>query len=455
MWEKAFSHLIEKDGEHFAFFLAEACTISKGTVLLVKDVILIDDDEMETEGFAAKIKLDPLLRVTNTANSKKSVLVEIHNHTDFGGIVNFSGTDLKGFEEFVPYVLDVLPNRPYGALVVTEKASIEGLIWNHEGKMAPISYVKLIGNNLRKLITTSGKKLHKHEIPNEQFHARQILAFGKEGQEKIRNTKVAIVGVGGMGSHVAQQLAYLGVRNFVIIDPDCVEDTNLNRLIGATPQDIKKPKVDVIKRMISQITNNEVVVNPLQKDVRNNDAFDALKGSDVIFGCVDNDGPRLILNELAISYLIPYIDCGSGINVEDGKVVEAGGQVMVVRPNGPCLLCADMINQKEASENLQPETVKENQKRVGYVSNANVPAPSVVSLNGVIASVAVTEFIKLVIEVEVSRIFTAYDMLEKREPAIVKRQIDVDAKCLHHSFIGIGDKIHLERYVTNKKEITC
>jgi molybdopterin/thiamine biosynthesis adenylyltransferase len=438
--------------EHFAFFLAETCTVSKSTIFLVKDVILIRDEEMENELFAAKIKLDPLLNVTNTANSKKLALVEIHNHADYGD-VGFSRTDLKGFEEFVPYVLNVLPKRPYGALVTTESQAVEGLMWNTEGKVSPISYVKVIGNNLRKLITTSGKKLHKHEITNEKFHARQILAFDKGGQQKICNARVAIVGVGGTGSHVVQQLSYLGVRDFIIIDPDCVEDTNLNRLIGATPNDIKKPKVGVIKRMILQITNNQVNVVSFQNDLRDAAVFDALKTCDVVFGCVDNDGPRLILNELAVSYLIPYIDCGTGIDAEDGKISSAGGQITVVLPNGPCLLCAKMISHKEAAENLQSDEVRENQKKAGYVSGADVKAPSVVSLNGVISSIAVTEFIKLITEVEPPRTVTAYDMLERKDPAIVKRLVDIDEKCLHHSFVGIGDKIHLERYVTNKKEI--
>jgi len=61
---------------------------------------------------------------------------------------------------------------------------------------------------------------------------RQIRLFGEDGQKKIQNASVAIVGAGGLGSHVVQQLGFLGVGSLIIIDPDELEETNRNRLIG-------------------------------------------------------------------------------------------------------------------------------------------------------------------------------------------------------------------------------
>ena len=249
-------------------------------------------------------------------------------------------------------------------------------------------------------------------------------------------------------------MAYLGVKDFVIIDPDHVEDTNLNRLIGATLEDVGKSKVSVFKKIITNISTEKTKVKDLHENLRNQSVFDELKQVDVIFGCVDNDGPRLILNELALSYLIHYIDCGSGINVENSRITFAGGQVIVINPDGPCLHCAEMIDSAEASENLTPKNIKENQKTVGYVQGADITAPSVVSLNGVIASVAVTEFIKLATAFETPRTFTAYDMVERKDPALVKRIVRLDENCLHHTFIAIGDKISLERYIDKTEEIS-
>ena len=129
IWEKTYSHLFDIPGEHFAFFLAEAVKSNNGTIFLVNDVIAIDDNDTEPSFFGIKIKVEAILHVTNTAVSKKSTLIEIHNHgVGFGYEVDFSGTDHEGFKEFVPYALGVLPNRPYAALVLTKKYSMEGLM---------------------------------------------------------------------------------------------------------------------------------------------------------------------------------------------------------------------------------------------------------------------------------------------------------------------------------------
>ncbi len=351
--------------------------------------------------------------------------------------------------------MDVNPNFPYAALVTTKNNLVDGLYWNTEGKESPICCVKIVGIDFKKLITTSGKKLLKDEIPNEAFFSRQLLAFEKEGQKKIQNTRVAIVGLGGLGSHIAQQLSYLGVRDFVLIDPDLAEESNLNRLVGATISDIGKPKVNIISERISEISNDEAKILSFKNDMRDESVLNNLKKVDVIFGCVDNDAPRLILNELSYAYLINYIDCGTGIIVDKLKIESAGGQVIFIHPDGPCMSCSNSIDLKEVTENLLTEQEIENQKRVGYVEGGAVDNPSVVSLNGVIASLAVTEFIKLVTGYVSPKPYTVYDMIEGREPSIVSRHVNMNEKCLHHSFIGIGDKIHLERFINKEDSLQC
>src|SRR5438132_6168176 len=104
--------------------------------------------------------------------------------------------------------------------------------------------------------------------------------------------------------------------------------------------------------MVSDATGNKVKILSLQKNLRDQQVFNALKQVDFIFGCVDNDGARLILNQFVYSYLVHYIDCATGINMKDSMVEEAGGRVMILEPNGPCLMCAKMIDLREASDNL-------------------------------------------------------------------------------------------------------
>jgi len=450
IWEDVKSHLFQDHGEHFGFFLSETVTVKNKTIFLVKEAIKISNDETEPDLLSLRIKTESLLRVINTANAKKLALVEIHNH--FSGLndVNFSKTDEKGFEEFVPYVLDSLPGMSYAALVTTEKGTFEGRAWNPEGKCSPVSTVKIVGEKFRKIITTSGKKTYSDFDESDSIYARQILAFGKEGQRKIQCLKVAIIGVGGIGSHLSQQLAYLGITDFVLVDPDKIEESNLNRLIGSTSKDIGKFKVDVTSNLIRSI-NSESRIQKFNTDLRNQKVFSELKDVDIIFGGLDNDGPRLILNQISFSYYIPYIDCATGIDPDENKIESAGGHVMIVQPEGPCMEnCTRILDKKEASDFLATKEEYENRKKLGYIKGEDIKNPSVVSLNGTIASFAVNQLIKIITDIGKTTTLTIYDFLDSSVPSIVPQHLKIDKKCIHQSFKGLGDKIHLERFI--KKE---
>ncbi len=84
---------------------------------------------------------------------------------------------------------------------------------------------------------------------------RQIRAFGKEGQQLISRLKVGIVGLGGTGSLIAEGLARLGVERFILVDADRVEETNRNRLLGLTENDVRNQsfKVTLARRIIKQV----------------------------------------------------------------------------------------------------------------------------------------------------------------------------------------------------------
>ena len=93
---------------------------------------------------------------------------------------------------------------------------------------------------------------------SEQFSRTEML-IGKEGIEKLKNSKVAIFGIGGVGSYVVEALARAGVGSFILIDNDEVSISNINRQIIATTKTIGKPKVEVAKQRILEI-NPEAAV---------------------------------------------------------------------------------------------------------------------------------------------------------------------------------------------------
>ncbi|HZI57217.1 MAG TPA: ThiF family adenylyltransferase [Verrucomicrobiae bacterium] len=190
----------------------------------------------------------------------------------------------------------------------------------------------------------------------------------------------ATVGLGGGGSHINQQLVHLGVGNLGIFDPDKVEETNLNRLVGATEEDVAqgRSKVFAAERLIW-------AVNPWAHVIRFKDKWqhhaDELRSCDVIFGCVDSISEREQLETLARRHLIPYIDIGMDVNAVEGSF-SIGGQIAVSMPGGACLRCLGIITDSR---------LREESRRYGAVGGK----PQVVWPNGLLASAAIGMFVKL------------------------------------------------------------
>jgi hypothetical protein len=230
---------------------------------------------------------------------------------------------------------------------------------------------------------------------SEQQYARQLLMFGESGQRKIESQHVGVVGLGGMGSQVVQALAYFGVRRFLLIDDDRIDETSLNRVVGAYPQNIDRLKVEVARDLIMAINPRaEVVAVP--QNLRTRRAIELLITCSVIFGCVDHDGPRLVLTELAAAYEITLFDLATEIFLETKeRPFDFGGRVVVARPGDYCLFCADQIDRELAKQDLETPEIREQRRKHGYGLGNEIPAPSVSSLNGVIANLGVTEFLKM------------------------------------------------------------
>ena len=103
----------------------------------------------------------------------------------------------------------------------------------------------------------------------EKWNSRTELLIGKEGIEKLQNAKVAIYGVGGVGSFVAEGLARSGIGNMVLIDNDVVSISNLNRQIHANIETIGKKKVEVMKERILKINPNAKINTYMADEIEN------------------------------------------------------------------------------------------------------------------------------------------------------------------------------------------
>lgn len=222
-------------------------------------------------------------------------------------------------------------------------------------------------------------------------YKRQTSFFGVGGQKKLETISVAVVGIGGLGTHIIQQLAYLGVKEYSLIDDEIVDTTNLNRYVGTRPADVGKKKTVVGKRIIKTI-NPSASVKIIQNSLQSKKAFDAIIESDCVFGSLDNDGGRVTLNELCLAYERPYFDLATEIFPD--KTDSYGGRVCISIDSEGCLDCYDVIDREAATMDLEtPEARKDRQDLYGLKKeHFQQTGPSVVSINGIIASLAVTEF---------------------------------------------------------------
>ncbi len=274
-------------------------------------------------------------------------------------------------------------------------------------------------------------------------HSRQIAFFGDDGQKLLAGQHVVIIGVGGVGSHIAQQLAFLGIGTITIIDDDKLADTNLNRLIGYSEGDkIGMPKVDIIERLIKSIDNTITVIK-IKDSLMSEESFDRLKNATAVFGCIDNDGARFVLNEFCLAYERLYFDIASDI-MRDGS--EYGGRVIAITDNKKCLYCLDEIDKEQAARDLENPEARQDREAIYGVSTDELEGtgPSVVSINGVVASLAVTEYMLHVTGKRSTYSFLNYS----GSRGIVTKRNESETDCYYCKVVmGQKEKAKVEQYI--------
>jgi hypothetical protein len=274
---------------------------------------------------------------------------------------------------------------------------MRGRIWFQDRPHpVPIDEIIAVGRCLQR---TRPERVQPIPIADTQIYSRQVLAFGETGQAAISATKVGIVGVGGTGSAVAEQLARLGVIDFVLIDPDSFEKSNLTRVYGTFPTrwqfSVHQPKkVKLIEKHLRRI-NPFVTIVPIAKHVAETVAAQALLDRDVIFLCTDEHWGRSIVNQIAYQYLIPTINLGARIDSGDGQMAIGGGSVDLLLPDKPCLWCKNILRADRIAAESMPRSKRNELQRLGYVEGIHGVAPAVVSLTTTVAGLAVNLFLQL------------------------------------------------------------
>jgi molybdopterin/thiamine biosynthesis adenylyltransferase len=167
---------------------------------------------------------------------------------------------------------------------------------------------------------------------SSEFYSRQTILpeLGVAGQEKLRKSKVTIVGLGGLGSVSAMFLALAGVGTLRLVDQDTVELNNLHRQVLYTLADLRYPKVEAAARHIAEM-NPETIVESIAENLDSENVASALGNSDCVVDGLDNMETRYLINKYCVERKSPFI-FGGAIGME--------GNVAVFKsPETPCLEC--------------------------------------------------------------------------------------------------------------------
>lgn len=307
----------------------------------------------------------------------------VHNHGS-DRHVEFSRVDLDSHERGYPALLDIGRGVPVGALVYG-KRSVAADIWLPGGSRRTLGSYRVIGHKITRLYAQQCR-----DDESDTEHDRQVRMFGTAGQSVLRASRVAVIGLGGVGSLVAEYLARLGVGNLVLIDPDEIESSNLSRVVGATRVDVESGqlKIQIAVRHVREMAI-DAVLEPIAGDVARPSIAQVLRDCDFIFLAADSMRARLVTNALAHQYLIPVVQMGAKIRRrDDGQLEDVMCAVRHVRPGTGCLWCNGLIDPTQLAIEAKSDSERKEQ-----AYGVQEPNPSVISLNAVAAAHAVNDFL--------------------------------------------------------------
>ena len=331
--------------------------------------------------------IEPLLAKACTTGM---AVLKLHSHPS--GFTGFSETDDRSDRRLFESVFGWIDgDAPHASAIILPDGSMIARAVHLDGGFQSISKIAVIGDDVRIWTPNAGEA-----VP--EFARRHAQLFGAGTTRLLRKLTVGVAGCSGTGSPLVEQLARLGVGELILVDPDEVEEKNLNRIVGATMEDAQqaRPKVEVMKRSVEAMGLG-TVVKALHTPLQNVEARKALAACDVVFGCMDSLGGRSTLNRLARYYTLAYIDVGVKLEGDGhGDVGQVAGAVHYLRPDGAGLLQRGVFTARaleaESLRETDPDGYADRLKR-GYIEGVAEDRPAVVSVNTYFASLAVIELL--------------------------------------------------------------
>jgi hypothetical protein len=387
------AHLLPPDGKEAA--AVALCGRRAGADrhrLIVQRLHMIPHDLCTRSANGVEWETDLIIELLDEADRKGMSVVKFHSHP--GGFDQFSDIDDEGDRLLFPRIEEwVQADVLHASVVMLPEGRMFGRVYTREG-FEPLERIAVAGDDIHIWFYQDPSRYH----VTPEFLRRQAQAFGDRTTALLRRLRIAVVGCSGTGSIEIEQLKRLGVGTLVPVDPDLVEELNLNRIMNATAEDVaqKRNKAELAAASIEQSGLGTRVI-PIPTNLCNPRAIEAVAECDVLMGCVDSHEGRYLLNRLAAFYCIPYIDVGVAIDASDqGDIRQVCGYVHYFQPGRSSVLSRGIVDMKQVeAESLKrrnPEAYAQERKQ-GYIAKVDEPRPAVISVNTVLSGLAVNELL--------------------------------------------------------------
>ena len=227
-----------------------------------------------------------------------------------------------------------------------------GRLWT---RRAPHTFERRAARSVRVVGSRLSTSYHPDE-PLATANASQVATlsvWGEAAQQQLVRTRAGIVGLGSVGSLVAEALARMGLRCLTYIDFDELELRNLDRTVGATKADVEARLLKVqlaTRNAVLSSTATELELCPVPQSLLSPAGLAAALDCDVLISCVDRPWPRHMLNALAYSQLIPVVDGGIAARVKsDGTPLHVAWRIHTVGPGRACMVCLGQLRRSDVA----------------------------------------------------------------------------------------------------------
>ncbi|MGI8793012.1 MAG: ThiF family adenylyltransferase [Acidimicrobiales bacterium] len=352
------AHVDRPDGqEDICLATYRPSTGATRTTALLTSVITPMTGEREVHGNASIVG-DYVLRAAAVAHGREEGLALCHSHPGGRGWQLMSGPDFDAERSFANLVRELTGHPLVGMTYSGGDQSWSARHWD-QGTGLDVSpthcdNVRVVGDHLD--LSWNNELVRPVEATRTQ--RRSVSCWGPEIHSNLVRRRILVVGAGSVGLDVAIRLAATGMVQVTVMDFDTVEPGNLDRLIGATPEDAitGRAKIEVAERLMrSAATSSAPAFEYLDLSVCEPEGLAVALDQDLIICCVDRPWARIVLNQIAYTDLVPVIDGGISIDVfDDSKGMRnATWRSHVLRPGRPCLVCNEQVDLTEVSLDIQ------------------------------------------------------------------------------------------------------